>query len=319
MSLLTLERPHEVNSSTTSLTTMEPEFKETNEQQRTPTQMDLGVANLYFGTSASNSVNRGMRYWNESNTSTKETIAITISTISIKTILTCSTICTSIGAGTGAIVGHSLVPVVGTVGGAAFGAKVGAGVGVSLGIVLSGVRATLSITTSDHYIKWIEKAWKDKVYPIFQDFLNSTDIFQDLYCGISQEIPLIPVQANGHIYEQERIVEWIRKNNGIQTCPQRIKAITIEDLTYDHDHLKKIVKRINTALKTSKNVKNTPVIKDGLTAVKTTLRENTSTIFGAEARRIFEESRKQEVGGAAFEQIMSNMFTRYDLHQGVDP
>lgn len=114
------------------------------------------------------------------------------------------------------------------------------------------------------YKAWRDQAIRDKVFPLFQQFLEKSAVIENFLCPLTQDLITIPVRdPKGRIYERNEIFAWIDRANTaealvrfpteadrdkfrLRASPYEDMALTKADLTYDTDYHNKV----SVALKT---------------------------------------------------------------------
>lgn len=153
-------------------------------------------------------------------------------------------LCTSIVGGLG-----SLGWLAGPIGGAP-----GTTLGIAGGMMLGGViikhlvneRIDIALQVTDHYVLWLSQNIVDIVYPVFKNFINTDEEYQDLLCPISLDVCSVPVKApDGRTYNLKDIAEYIEgftdKDDVKVVSPIRNGSFSKLDLYIDHDYCKKII------------------------------------------------------------------------------
>ena len=277
---------------------------------------DLKQIKKYLGGSVGNGISRGYEYITED--SSIKPVTIRIISISIPTII----LCTGIGAGVGGaagglICGGAGAAVTGGPGailaipGVAAGAAIGAGAGAGIGLLLSTVISTISISRSTHYEEWRKQALRDKVYPIFQKFVDQDNELKNLVCPITHELPIVPVASpNGHVFEEAEIIKWLDQNPN-NPCPMRAAPFTKKDLVYSHATVCAIMIRIKTLLKSEIRSFESQIISEGLKATQMDLNSNNYNILQQESNRILESSYQNRVDPRTVGKMFEKTYARF--------
>lgn len=89
-------------------------------------------------------------------------------------------------------------------------AAIGAIAGGILGLP-SGIKThVIEIDSSDEYKRWRAEAIRDRVFPLFQEFIQRLDEEEEFLCPITHQLIRVPVKAcDEKVYEQEAIEQWI--------------------------------------------------------------------------------------------------------------
>jgi|GEM_PF-1976949 len=144
----------------------------------------------------------------------------------------------------------------------AYGAAIGAGIGS----LVSATYNVKEMERSKEYTTWRDQAIRDKVFPLFQQFLEKSDVIENFLCPITRDLISTPVRdPKGRVYEQDAIFAWIdrvvpytpealarlpteadRDRVRFRTSPFCDMVLTKADLTYDTDYHT----NISVALKT---------------------------------------------------------------------
>jgi len=186
------------------------------------------------------------------------------------------TICTVVLGGIG-----SIGWVAGPVGGAP-GTTLGVLGGMALGGVLLKNRINkkirVQISISDHFAQWRADAIINKVYPIFNNFINGREEFQDFICPILQDICSIPVLApDGQTYDKDSIEAYITSlgaddDDPIQS-PYRNGTFCKNDLVINTQYCKDIIEKAKEVYQEVIIAGDDSVKAHGLDAVKKNTKE----------------------------------------------
>ena len=110
------------------------------------------------------------------------------------------------------------------------------------------------------YRTWRDQAIRGKIFPLFQQFLEKSDVIENFLCPLTRELISIPVRdPKGRVYERDAIFTWIdravsytpqalahlpteadRDRVRFRTSPYRDMVLTQADLTYDTDYHRNI-------------------------------------------------------------------------------
>jgi len=136
----------------------------------------------------------------------------------------------------------------------------GAAIGGGIGSLVSATRKVKEMERSKEYATWRAQAIRDKVFPLFQQFLEKSDVIENFLCPITRDLITTPVRdPKGRVYEQDAIFAWIdrvvpytpealarlpteadRDRVRFRTSPFCDMALTKADLTSDTDYHTKI-------------------------------------------------------------------------------
>ncbi len=133
---------------------------------------------------------------------------------------------------------------------------------------LFGAGYTINTTLKlDAYTEWKFKVLPDKVFPMFRQFLQASEL-ENFMCPITQDLIVVPVKdPTGKVYEKGAIENWINEKNKspmpdlstlpdeatrnsvrFRTSPTRHMDLQLKDLKYDlgyHDEVVTILKRLH--------------------------------------------------------------------------
>jgi len=136
------------------------------------------------------------------------------------------------------------------------GGAPGTSLGIALGMGVGGLiikksvdrKINIAITFSDHYAEWRAKAITTKVYPIFRNFIETDDVFEDFFCPISQDICSVPMLApDGRTYDQSQINDYIASlgagDDDPIVSPIRGKSFCKNDLIVNTQYCRDLVKK----------------------------------------------------------------------------
>jgi len=88
----------------------------------------------------------------------------------------------------------------------AYGAAIGGGIGSLVGATYN----VSEMERSREYTTWRDQAIRDKIFPLFQQFLEKSDVIENFLCPITQDLISIPVRdPKGRVYERDAIFAWI--------------------------------------------------------------------------------------------------------------
>lgn len=273
------------------------------------TEADKKNIRIYVGINTANGLQRGMKYIEECTFEERKEITLRILSVSIPTIVGSTAIGAALGAVAGGILGG--LKSMGTLSapGAVVGAKAGAVAGFGVGIVLAPYVTTIAIRNSEHYINWKTRALKEKIYPLFQEFLKETDSFKDLICPLSCDLPVIPVRSPyGHVFEKSWIESWLDMNPS-HACPLTRQHFTKSDLVYAQDHVKKIVDRAHAIMREKEKIAN-PEFVVGLEAFVASAENTSLAVLSAETGKLAEEARDKKLTAEQYGELCKNAFQR---------
>lgn len=181
------------------------------------------------------------------------------------------TICTVVCGGIG-----SIGWIAGPVGGAP-GTTFGVLGGMALGGLLLKNRINkkirVQISISDHFAQWRADAIISKVYPIFKNFINGRQEFEDFICPISQDICAIPMLApDGQTYDKDTIEAYIASlgagdDDPIES-PYRNGTFCKNDLVINTQYCKDIIEKSEEVYQEVMRLGKDDVSTHGLDAVK---------------------------------------------------
>jgi len=185
-------------------------------------------------------------------------------------VIVAGTAATGVAVGTvaGAGIGTWVEPGLGTRVGMYVGGSLGGIAGTAVGTLVAKRTITVVIPRTKFFARWKMEALKENLYPLFEKLLKE-NVFCDLICPITSELPIVPVQAPcGHIYDQEAIEKWLNsRQKGARYCTLGCeKPFTVYDLIYCEEHLRKIMNAANARIKELKaqNDKNSRYLANGL-------------------------------------------------------
>jgi hypothetical protein len=138
----------------------------------------------------------------------------------------------------------------------AYGAAIGGGIGSLVGATYN----VSEMERSREYKTWRAQAIRDKIFPLFQQFLEKSDVIENFLCPITQDLISIPVRdPKGRVYERDAVFGWIdrvvpytpealarlpteadRDRVRFRTSPFCDMVLTQADLIYDTDYHRNI-------------------------------------------------------------------------------
>lgn len=168
----------------------------------------------------------------------------------------------------------------------------GTTLGVAGGLALGGYfikkrierKIRLEISFSNHFYAWRADAIVNRVYPIFKNFIDADEEFQEFICPISQDICSVPMKApDGQTYDKEFIEEYISSlgagDDELIESPIRNGKFCKNDLVLNVQYCQDIIKKSQDAYDRIVVIGNANVAAYGLEAVKKTTQEVMDSIM----------------------------------------
>ncbi len=201
--------------------------------------------------------------------------------------------------------------------GGPIGGAIGVSVGSTIGFFVGGVyiknnitkKINIQIFTSDHYTKWRADAVIQKVFPIFKNFLDADDQFEDFFCPISQDIISIPMKApDGKTYEKDMIEGYLLAvtKDAEKKCesPIRGKSFSRSELVFDLTYCQNLIVKTQEVYKKVKEVEGNYILKYGLEAVQKNTKQTIDSLYTSVKFHYFNElSIKKENRNMTLEQL----------------
>lgn len=108
-------------------------------------------------------------------------------------------------------------------------AGLGTSLGAAVGALFGSNQTIVRMERSEVYLKWKDEAIRKNIYPLFQKFLQDSDLLQEFLCDLTQDLISHPVRApNGKIYEREEIESWLTRK-AIEFPPERLAAMSSQN------------------------------------------------------------------------------------------
>jgi len=162
----------------------------------------------------------------------------------------------------------------------------GTTLGVAGGLVLGGYllkrrinqKIRVEISISDHFVVWRADAMTNKVYPIFKNFINAHEEFQDFICPISLDICAVPMLApDGRTYDKDFIEDYITAlgagDDDPIDSPIRNGTFCKNDLVLNIQYCKDIIEKSEEIYKQILDLGDENVTAHGLDAVQKNTKE----------------------------------------------
>lgn len=272
---------------------------------------------FYSGDTTLAGIKRGVKYFQEIDTTTKvKLIFISTATIAVATATG------ALAGGTiGGAIGTLVEPGGGTAVGAGTGAAIGGVIGGAVGALYSTYVVTVEISRSNHYENWKRRALSEKIYPLFQEVLESEE-FGKLVCPITSELPRLPVLAPcKHVFEKSEIEKWLKsKPEDAHCCPLRCRErFTAEDLVYSQDRIDEITNAAKARIQVLTQQHQHDIKIQGssielvhaLTGVMRDGREHSLQVFKQVLNKEIDVSVEGNLSEADFATVASKTYSKY--------
>lgn len=103
---------------------------------------------------------------------------------------------------------------------------IGAAFGGIAGGVAASIKSVVTVTQTPAYLEWKQFAIRDKVLPLFKEFMQRADIYEDFICPVSKDIIRVPARGlDGRIYEWSAISNWLEQKER-EFPPERLAQMT---------------------------------------------------------------------------------------------
>jgi U-box domain len=196
-----------------------------------------------------------------------------------------------VGGAVGGGVGFSLTGLPGIIPGALIGSSIGASVGATTMLVLTVHHIPMIIESDSSYHDWKLLNMSTRIHAQFAEQISKDEVFSDLCCPLSYELPEIPVKAPcGHIYNKAHIEAHIDRKTHSDCSMIQGLHFTKSDLVFNHDHLRKILRRAIILKHTSESEGDKKVLCEGLEIVVSAGKENLKKIARKQFDALLESS-----------------------------
>lgn len=186
----------------------------------------------------------------------------------------------------------------------------GTALGVGSGLALGGLfiknrinrKMKIQISISDHFVQWRAEAIINKVYPIFKNFVNTHQEFQDFICPISQDICAIPVLApDGKTYDKDTIEAYIASlgagENDPIASPIRGKSFCKNDLMINTQYCKDVIEIAKKVYHEVITIGDANVMAYGLEAVSKNTKEIMNSLLTQVEYQVWAELKPEVESG----------------------